>query len=118
MSQSRSLSRRQFAGLAGASMASAACPVGTRRGPREVWVAAVTMELFHTDFHLEKMRKLTAKYGRAVRVKWLHLEHWFTLEVVALELTLAELKAAFGLTPLREYLARATQAQRANQGAG
>lgn len=89
-------------------------------GRWEPWVCApINLEkgLFHTDFHMEKMRKLEAKYGRAARVRWLHLEHWFTLEVAAPELTLAQLKSEFGLTPLDEYLARATRAQRANQAA-
>ncbi len=86
-------------------------------GRWEPWLCEpVNLEkgLFHTDFQIEKMRKLEARYGRAVRVKWLHLEHWFVLEVVAKELSLAQLKSEFGLVPLDEYLARAARAQRAD----
>ena len=86
-------------------------------GRWEPWLCApINLEkgLFHTDLQVEKMRRLEAKYGRGVRVKWLHLEHWFTLEVLAKDLTLAQLKSEFGLVPLDEYLARATRAQRAN----
>ena len=84
-------------------------------GRWEPWVCApLNLEkgLFHTDLHIEKMRKLEAKYGRGVRVRWLHLEHWFTLEALAKDLTLAQLKSEFGLVPLDEYLARADRAQR------
>jgi hypothetical protein len=71
-------------------------------------------ELFHTDFHMEKMAQLQAKYGRAVEVKWLHLEHWFTLEVANGDVTVAQLKKEFGLVPLNDYLHRAERAQKAD----
>jgi predicted amidohydrolase len=89
-------------------------------GRWEPWLCApVNLEkgLFHTDYNIEKAHKLEAKYGRGVRIKWLHLEHWFILEVLAKDLTLAQLKSEFGLVPLDEYLARATKAQRANMNA-
>ena len=87
-------------------------------GRWEPWVCApVNLEkgLFHTDFHIGKVRRLEARYGRGVRIKWLHLEHWFALEVLAKDLTVAQLKAEFGLVPLDEYLARATAAQQADR---
>lgn len=89
-------------------------------GRWEPWVCApVNLEkgLFHTDFQMEKVRKLEAKYGRAVRVKFLHLEHWFTVEALTDDLTIAQLKTEFGLVPLDEYLARAERAQRADMTA-
>ena len=89
-------------------------------GQWEPWVCApVNLEkgLFHLDFQQEKVRKLEAKYGRGVRVKWLHLENWFLLEAADPELTIAGLKAEFGLVPLDEYLARAEKAQRADMSA-
>ncbi len=89
-------------------------------GQWEPWLCApVNLEkgLFHLDFQMEKARKLEAKYGRGVRVKWLHLENWFLLEAVEPGLTVAQLKSEFGLVPLDEYLARAERAQRANMTA-
>jgi beta-ureidopropionase len=89
-------------------------------GQWEPWLCArVNLEkgLFHLDFQIEKLRKLEAKYGRSVRVKWLHLENWFLLEAVEKGLTIAQLKSEFGLVPLDEYLARAEQAQRADMRA-
>jgi predicted amidohydrolase len=89
-------------------------------GQWEPWICApVNLEkgLFHLDFQIEKLRRLEAKYGRSVRVKWLHLENWFLLEAVDPELTIAQLKSEFGLVPLDEYLARAERAQQADRGA-
>jgi predicted amidohydrolase len=89
-------------------------------GQWEPWVcASVNLEkgLFHLDFQQDKVRKIEAKYGRGVRVKWLHLENWFLLEAVDPELTIAGLKAEFGLVPLDEYLARAERAQAADRSA-
>ena len=89
-------------------------------GQWEPWVCApVNLEksLFHIDFQMDKVRKLEAKYGRGVHVKFLHLENWFVLEAVDPELTIAGLKSEFGLVPLDEYLARAERAQRVDSTA-
>jgi len=89
-------------------------------GPWEPWLCApVNLEtaLFHTDFQMDKVRKLEAKYGRAVGIKWLHPENWFQLEAIDTGLTIAQLKSEFGLVPLDEYLDRAERAQRANMSA-
>jgi len=89
-------------------------------GNWEPWVCApVNLEqgLFHLDFQMEKARKIEAKYGRSVRIKWFHLENWFIVEALDKGLTIAQLKAEFGLVPLDEYLARAARAQQANMSA-
>lgn len=89
-------------------------------GQWEPWLCApVNLEkgLFHIDFQLDKAHKLEAKYGRSVRVKWLHRENWFILESLDNGPTIAELKSEFGLVPLDEYLARAERAQRAESAA-
>jgi beta-ureidopropionase len=89
-------------------------------GHWEPWVCArVNLEkgLFHTDFQMDKVRRLEAKYGRGVSVKWLHLENWFVLEALDRGLTISQLKSEFGLVPLDEYLARAERAQRADMSA-
>jgi beta-ureidopropionase len=83
-------------------------------GQWEPWVCApVNLQkgLFHLDFQIDKVRKIEAKYGRGVRVKWMHLENWFVLEAVDPALTIAGLKSEFGLVPLDEYLKRAERAQ-------
>jgi predicted amidohydrolase len=89
-------------------------------GHWEPWLCApVNLEkgLFHIDFQTDKARKIEAKYGRGVRVKWMHLENWFVLEAVDPGLTIAGLKSEFGLVPLDEYLARAERAQEADRKA-
>jgi predicted amidohydrolase len=89
-------------------------------GHWEPWLCTqVNLEkaLFHVDFQVEKVRKLEAKYGRAVRVKWLHLENWFVLEVLDKDLSIGQLKSEYGLVPLDEYLIRADRAQRADMRA-
>ena len=89
-------------------------------GPWEPWLCApVNLEkgLFHTDFQMDKVHKLEAKYGRAVGVKWLQSENWFLLEAIESGLTIAQLKSEFGLVPLDEYLDRAQRAQRADMSA-
>ncbi len=104
----------------GAEVIDIAGDVVASSGFWEPWLCApVNLEqgLFHTDFQMEKARKLEAKYGRAVRLKWLHLENWFVLEAVEPGLTVAQLKSEFGLITLDEYLAQAERAQRTNLGA-
>lgn len=89
-------------------------------GNWEPWLCApVNLEkgLFHLDFQIDKVRKIEAKYGRGVKVKWLHLENWFLLEAVDPELTIAALKSEFGLVPLDAYLDRAEKAQVADRSA-
>ena len=86
-------------------------------GHWEPWICApVNLEkgLFHIDFQTDKARKIEAKYGRRVTIKWMHLENWFLLEAVDPELTIAGLKSEFGLVPLDEYLTRAESAQQAD----
>jgi predicted amidohydrolase len=94
--------------------------VAASSGRWQPWLCApVNLEkgLFHTDFQDEKAHAIEAKYGRGVRLHWYHLEHWFALEVLDPALSLARLKAEFGLVPLDDYLARAEKAQRANGAA-
>ena len=104
----------------GAEIIDPAGDVIAESGPWEPWLCApVNLEkgLFHTDFQMDKVHKLEAKYGRAVGVKWLQSENWFLLEAIESGLTIAQLKSEFGLVPLDEYLDRAQRAQRADMSA-
>ena len=50
------------------------------------------------------------KYGPKVEVVWHHDDDWFTLASLAPDLTVDELIAEYGLTPLDEYRVRAKKA--------
>lgn len=76
--------------------AGAAIPIGKR--------------LFEYDFHLKKVREIQQKYGPRVEVVWFHEDDWFTLVSLDPELTVEDLMAEFGLTPLDAYRVRATRA--------
>lgn len=82
-------------------------------GSYQQWAgAALPMgkRLFEIDFNAEKVRAIEEKYGPKVAVDWLHEDDWFTLASLDRDLTVNDLIAEFGLTPLDEYRARATKA--------
>ncbi len=79
------------------------------------WAAAVLplgKRLFEIDFHIEKMRQIEAKYGSKVQITWLHDDDWVTLASLDRDLTVEDLIAEFGLTPLDDYRTRADKAVR------
>ncbi len=66
--------------------------------------------LFEIDFHTKKVRRILAKYGAKVEVKWYHEDDWFTLASRDPDLTVEDLIEEYGLTPLDQYRRRATRA--------
>jgi len=56
------------------------------------------------------LERIQQKYGSGVEVVWYNEDDWFTLASLDPELTLEEVIAEFGLTPLDDYRARATRA--------
>lgn len=82
--------------------AAAALPIGKR--------------LFEIDFNNAKARAILKKYGPKVDVTWHHDDDWFTMASLAPDITIDDLIAEFGLTPLDEYRVRATKAIEAARG--
>jgi predicted amidohydrolase len=78
--------------------AGAAVPIGRR--------------LFEIDFHTSKAKEILRKYGSRVDLRWYHEDDWFTLASLDPALTVEDLIAEFGLTPLDDYRARADRAIR------
>jgi len=82
-------------------------------GYHQQWAGAVIpvgKRLFEIDFHVQKAREIQRKYGARVEVAWRHDDDWFTLASVDPELTVDDLIAEFGLTPLNDYRIRAAKA--------
>ena len=57
-----------------------------------------------------RARAILKKYGPKVEVVWHHEDDWFTLASLASDLSVDDLIAEFGLTPLDEYRIRANKA--------
>ena len=57
-----------------------------------------------------KVRELQRKYGSRVQLVWLNDDDWFTLASLDPQLTVEDLIAEFGLTPLDAYRIRAAKA--------
>jgi beta-ureidopropionase len=88
-------------------------------GTWEPWISVpfcLDRDLFHLDFHQQKVRDIEKAYGRDVTVRWCHDENAFVLENRIPGRTLADLTAEFGLLPLDAYIARATKAQAQARG--
>src|SRR5579864_7168329 len=82
-------------------------------GNYQQWAAAalpIGKRLFEIDFHASKARAIQEKYGAKVEVAWLHDDDWFTLASLDPNLTVEDIIAEFGLTPLDDYRVRATKA--------
>lgn len=82
-------------------------------GQFQQWAGAVLplgKRLFEIDFHSQKAREIQKKYGSRVEVGWRHEDDWFTLASLDPELTVPDLIAEFGLTPLDDYRIRAAKA--------
>ena len=85
-------------------------------GHYQHWAAAALplgKRLFEVDFHAAKARQIQAKYGAKVELTWFHDDDWFTLASLDRDLTVEDLIAEFGLTPLEDYRQRAGGAVRA-----
>jgi beta-ureidopropionase len=65
--------------------------------------------VFHADFHFDKTRAIEKKYGRRVKLDWVHDENWFTIESLDPGVTVDGLVAEFGLLSLKAYTERATR---------
>ena len=76
-------------------MGGAALPLGKR--------------LFEVDRNAAKAAEIERKYGPRVQVTWYHDSDWFTLASLDPHLTVEDLIAEYGLTPLREYLTESTK---------
>ncbi len=82
-------------------------------GKYQSWAGAclpIGKRLFEIDYNVEKAREIQQKYGPKVEVVWFHDSDWFTLASLDPDLTVEELISTYGLTPLDEYIARATRA--------
>lgn len=60
-------------------------------------------QLFEIDFHGEKLKAITKKYGRQVQISWQHEEDWFTLQSNDPNLGVQDLIQEFDLTPKIQY---------------
>jgi len=65
--------------------------------------------LFEVDYNSSKAQEIQQKYGSRVEVNWYHDSDWFTLASLAPDLSVEDLIREYGLTPLDEYIARATK---------
>lgn len=82
-------------------------------GRFQQWVGAelpLGRRLFEVDFNTAKAQAAQKKYGSRIDLKWYHEDDWFTLASLDPNLTVEDLVAEFGLTPLNEYRERATKA--------
>ena len=65
--------------------------------------------LFEVDYNSSKAQEIQQKYGSRVEVNWYHDSDWFTLASLDPDLSVEDLIREYGLTPLDEYIARATK---------
>jgi beta-ureidopropionase len=82
-------------------------------GVYQHWAAAaipIGKRLFEIDYHAAKARALQRKYGSRIALAWYHEDDWFTLASLDPNLTVEDLMAEFGLTPLDAYRIRAGKA--------
>lgn len=82
-------------------------------GKYQQWAGAaipVGKRLFEVDYHAAKAREIQRKYGSRIELAWYHEDDWFTLASLDPSLTVEDLMAEFGLTPLDDYRIRAGKA--------
>ena len=72
--------------------------------------------LFSTDYNLQKVGDIRAKYGRDVAVRMCLDEDIFTLESRRPDVSVEDLVAEFGLAFWSDYIAKSTGAQQARRG--
>ncbi len=83
-------------------------------GVYQPWAEAtlhLSKRLFEIDGHTGKMRRVEAKYGPRISVRWYHDEDQFTLASLDPDLAVEDIIKEFELTPLSDYLARNQTAQ-------
>jgi hypothetical protein len=83
-------------------------------GKYQPWAGAILplgKQVFEVDFHVAKMRQLQAKYGSRVQITWHHDDDLVILASLDPDLTVQQLIDEYKLTPHRDYLQRAQQAQ-------
>jgi len=81
-------------------------------GEYQEWAGAALplgKRLFETDYNAKKVQEIQQKYGSKVEVVWFHDSGWFTLASLDPNLTVEDIIKEYGLTPLDEYIARATK---------
>ena len=81
-------------------------------GKYQQWAGAelpLGKRLFEIDYNADKARRIEQKYGSKVQVVWFHDSDWFTLASLDPNLTVDDLAAEYGLTPLDDYIARCTK---------
>jgi predicted amidohydrolase len=81
-------------------------------GKYQEWAEAALplgKRLFEIDYNAEKVQLMQQKYGSKIQVVWFHDSDWFTLASLDPNLTVEDLIAEYGLTPLAEYLVRCTK---------
>jgi predicted amidohydrolase len=82
-------------------------------GNHQQWAGAaipIGKRLFEVDYHAAKTREMQRKYGSRIELVWYHEDDWFTLASLDPTLTVEDLMAEFGLTPLDAYRIRAGKA--------
>ena len=82
-------------------------------GRFEQWVGAeisLDKQLFEIDYHVTTMRNIQAKYGKRVKVTWLHAEDWVTLESLDPKLSVQDIIKEFKLMPKIKYHNKSTKA--------
>jgi predicted amidohydrolase len=89
-------------------------------GKYQDWAGAAIplgKRLFEIDYNAPKAQEIQEKYGSRVEVTWYHDTDWFTLASLDADLSVEDLIREYGLTPLDEYIARATKAINQARGA-
>ena len=82
-------------------------------GHHQQWAGSaipIGKRLFEVDYHAAKTRDMQRKYGSRIELTWYHEDDWFTLASLDPTLTVEDLMAEFGLTPLDAYRIRAGKA--------
>ena len=67
--------------------------------------------LFEVDYNVPKTQEIQQKYGSRVEVTWYHDSGWVTVASLDPNLSVEDLIKEYGLTPLDDYIARATTEQ-------
>ena len=83
-------------------------------GKYQEWAGSplpVGKRLFEVDYNAPKAKEIQQKYGPKVEVTWYHDSDWFTLASLDPDLSVEDLVAKYGLTPLDDYIARSTKEQ-------
>ncbi len=83
-------------------------------GKYQHWAGAVLpvgKRLFEIDYHVKKVRAITARYGTRVHITWYHDDDLLSIASVDPQLTVENIIDEFELTPHSAYIRRAQKAQ-------